>query len=221
VDLERLRLVVYGQFAADGRAPDAAELASSLGAAPATVVEGLRQLGARRMLVLDAEDRVVLAHPFSSIPLGFSVMGSRTLWWGGCAWDSFAIPHLVPDEPTVLVATTCPACATPHAWTVDRDGPPAGDEVAHFLVPAPHMWDDVVRTCGNQRIFCSGACLDAWLAAAGETRGYAMDLATLWRLAAGWYAGRLDPGYRRRDPAAAAAYFRSVGLSGSFWGLDD
>jgi hypothetical protein len=47
-----------------------------------------------------------------------------------------------------------------------------------------------------------------------------MDLATLWRLARGWYAGRLDPGYERREPSAAKDYFRSVGLEGTFWGLD-
>ena len=46
-----------------------------------------------------------------------------------------------------------------------------------------------------------------------------MDLATLWRLAAGWYEGRLDQGYVRREPAAAADYFRDAGLQGSFWGL--
>lgn len=37
-----------------------------------------------------------MAHPFTAVPLGFSVMGQDTLWWGGCAWDSFAIPHLLP-----------------------------------------------------------------------------------------------------------------------------
>ena len=46
-----------------------------------------------------------------------------------------------------------------------------------------------------------------------------MDLATLRRLAQGWYAGRLDRGYVRRDPTEAADYFRSVGLTGPFWGL--
>ena len=46
-----------------------------------------------------------------------------------------------------------------------------------------------------------------------------MDLPTLWRLARGWYAGRLDRGYVRRDPSQAAEYFRAVGLSGAFWGL--
>ena len=46
-----------------------------------------------------------------------------------------------------------------------------------------------------------------------------MDLATLWRLARGSYAGRLDRGYRRRDPEQAGEYFASVGLRGPFWGL--
>jgi hypothetical protein len=48
-----------------------------------------------------------------------------------------------------------------------------------------------------------------------------MDLETLWRLARGWYTGRLDRGYQRREPTAAAAYFREVGLRGGFWGLPD
>ena len=60
-----------------------------------------------------------MAHPFSAVPLGFSVMGARTLWWGGCAWDSFALPHLLPGEDEVLVATRCPACGLPHAWSVE------------------------------------------------------------------------------------------------------
>lgn len=146
-------------------------------------------------------------------------MGERTLWWGGCAWDSFALPHLLPDEPDVLVATRCPGCDAALAWVVGRDAPPAGDEVAHFLIPAAHIWDDVVRSCGNQRLFCGEACVAAWLSRTGSARGYVMDLATLWRLARGWYAGRLERGYRRREPSEAQDYFRSVGLSGPFWGL--
>ena len=105
--------------------------------------------------------------PFSAVPLGFSVMGTRTLWWGGCAWDSFALPQLLPDQGEVLVATRCPACGRPHAWNVGSRRPPDGDQVAHFLVPAPRMWEDVVHTCRNQRLFCSEACVDAWLAATG------------------------------------------------------
>jgi hypothetical protein len=230
VDLEDLRLAVYEGFAAQGRAPSTGALAERLGAPPAQVLDGLRELGHRRHLALadlsPADDegsragdvQVLMAHPFSAVPLGFSVMGSRTLWWGGCAWDSFALPHVVPGERQVLVATTCPACGAAHAWPVDDEQPPQGDQVAHFLVPAARMWDDVVLTCRHQRIFCSGGCVERWLRETGNADGYVMDLATLWRLAAHWYDGRLDRGYVRREPAAAGEYLHSVGLTGPFWG---
>ena len=219
MESEDLRLAVYQAFAAVGTVPDAAGLAEQLGTGRHDVEEGLRGLAAQRHVVLDASGRIVMAHPFAAIPLGFAVMGQSTIWWGGCAWDSFALPHLLPAESPVLVATRCPACAAPLAWNVGTDAPPEGQQVAHFLVPAAHIWDDVVHTCGHQRLFCSPACVEVWLSATGNPRGYVMDLPTLWRLAQGWYAGRLDRGYVRRDPSQAAEYFRGVGLSGPFWGL--
>ncbi|MFB7248304.1 organomercurial lyase [Streptomyces populi] len=222
-ETEGVRLAVYRGFAGTGRAPSVPELSALTALAPDRVRQELRTLHARHDLVLDPqdEDRVVMAHPFASVPLGFSVMGTRTLWWGGCAWDSFALPHLLKDEPDVLVATRCPACDTPHAWVVGREAPPKGDQVAHFLTPMSRAWDDVVHTCGNQRLFCSTDCVDTWLHRTGNERGYVMDLPTLWRFASDWYTGRLDAGYVRRHPAAAASYFAEVGLHGSFWGLPD
>jgi hypothetical protein len=209
VDTEDVRLAVYRSFAATGRAPQRDSLDE----------RALRELHERRHVVLGAHDEVLMAHPFSAIPLGFSVMGRETLWWGGCAWDSFALAHLLPEERDVLVATRCPGCDTALAWVVGHSAPPTGDEVAHFLTPVAHLWDDVVRTCGNQRLFCREECVAVWLARTGDERGYVMDLATLWRLARGWYEGRLDRGYQRREPSHARDYFRSVGLSGPFWGL--
>jgi hypothetical protein len=72
-----------------------------------------------------------MAHPFSSIPLGFSVMGSNTLWWGGCAWDSFALPNLLSTE--VVVATTCLNCLRAHSWRVDPNTPPEGATDCSFF----------------------------------------------------------------------------------------
>jgi hypothetical protein len=216
---EDVRLAVYRAFADTGRAPSVAELAAA-GLAADDVRASLRRLAEAHHVVL-GDDAIVMAHPFASVPLGFAVMGERTLWWGGCAWDSFALPHLLPDEPEVLVSTRCPGCGAPHAWVVGRDGPPPGDQVAHFLVAVAEMWDDVVHTCGHQRLFCDHACVEAWLADTGQRRGYMMDVPTLWRLAQHWYDGRLDRGYVRRDPVSAAAYFREVGLSGQFWGLPE
>jgi hypothetical protein len=218
LDLEGLRVAVYRVFASSGRAPRRDELAIEFGEPLAAVHDGLRQLASARHLVLGDDGEISMAHPFSAIPLGFSVMGRQRLWWGGCAWDSFALPHLLPDEPDVLVATRCPGCGRPLTWVVDRAGPPDGDEVAHFLVPVAHMWDDVVHTCGNQRLFCSRVCVAAWLDATAHDEGAVLDLATLWRLASHWYDGRLHRGYVRREPAAAVDYLRGVGLVGPFWG---
>lgn len=93
-----------------------------------------------------------------------------------------------------------------------------GTQVAHFLTPMAHVWDDVVHTCENQRIFCNESCVDRWLTDTGNERGAVLDLATLWSLASNWYTGRLGTPYRRREPKEAAEYFASVGLVGPFWG---
>ncbi|MBK5305155.1 MAG: hypothetical protein JJD92_00550 [Frankiaceae bacterium] len=217
VDTEDVRLQIYRSFVDTGRPPTLVELTAQIGLDD--VRRALQQLAGARHIVLGADGEVVMAHPFSAVPLGFSAMGRRTLWWGGCAWDSFALPHLLPDEPSVLVATQCPGCARALAWDVTTMAPPAGPEVAHFLTPVSAMWDDVVTTCANQRLYCSEDCVDRWLRERSVPRGYVMDLATLWRLASGWYDGRLTHGYQRRDPADAATYLRSVGLEGPFWGL--
>ena len=218
---EDVRLAIYAGLSRTGRAPTPDELAAITGLDTAQVRQAMHALHDHRDIVLGPDDAIVMAHPFTTVPLGFSVMGARTLWWGGCAWDSFAIPHLVPDEPNVLVATTCPNCGTAHAFVVERDDPPpARAQVAHFLTPTSRIWDDVVNSCAHQRIFCDDACVERWLATTGNELGYVMDLATLWRLARDWYRGRLERGYQRREPVAAKEYFRQVGLHGPFWGLD-
>ena len=221
LDDEDLRLRVYRTLAATGRAPSHEDLGRALDVSAWEVRGGLRRLHQARHLVLDADDEIVMAHPFSAVPLGFSVMGAHTLWWGGCAWDSFALPHLLASESEVLVATRCPGCGEALAWVVGRDAPPAGAAVAHFLVPTDRIWDDVVHSCSHQRLFCDEGCVTTWLDRTGNEWGHVMDLTTLWRLAEHWYDGRLARGYARREPAAAADYFRTVGLRGPFWGLPD
>ena len=202
MESEDLRLAVYRTFADTGRAPRAAELAEEFGA-------GLLARGAPAPFPLPPFGRAagILGHGRPHAVVGRLCLGF------------LALPHLLPGESEMLVATRCPACQRPHAWNVSSRRPPDGEQVAHFLVPAARMWDDVVRTCGHQRLFCSEGCVDAWLADTGYPRGYVMDLGTLWRLAAHWYDGRLERGYVRREPSQAAAYLRGVGLAGPFWGL--
>lgn len=108
MDLEDLRLAVYESFSRDGRAPSKSDLAVLFEVAPAEVDVMLTQLADARHLVL-ADGEILMAHPFSSVPLGFSVMGTSALWWGGargirlrfrtccqrrrpCSWRRDALP---------------------------------------------------------------------------------------------------------------------------------
>ena len=216
-EIEAVRLAVYQGFAATGAEPAARDLARAAGVPEEEVESALLELEAAHHVVRRA-GRIVLAHPFGGQDFGFSVKSADVLWWGGCAWDAFAIPNLLHQGP-MLVATTCPACGTAHAWNVGDEAPPAGEQVAHFLVPAAHIWDDVVHTCANQRIFCSTACVRNWLEREGREEGSTFSLATLWRLASHWYDGRLGSPYVRRETKEAKEYFAGAGLSGAFWGL--
>lgn len=216
--VEELRLLVYGQLARHGRVDAADDLGAVLHLSARQVANGLRTLHTTRDLVLDDSGGIVLAHPYATRNFGFSVMGATTMWWGGCAWDAFAIAHLVPDEPDTLVATRCAHCRKPHAWNVTRSAPPQGNQVVHFATPMAQIWDDVAHACQHQRIYCSHHCVDRHLAAhRAVDNGVRFDLTTLWKLAQHWYTGRLDRGYRRRDPTTASSYFAELGLTGPFW----
>jgi hypothetical protein len=218
-ELNDIRLFVYRRFNETASAAAPADLAAEFGITPAAAREALRALHGAHLVVLDpAGEQIVMAHPWAAVPLGFVVASSTQKWWGGCAWDSFAIPMLAGE--TCLVATHCWGCGVPIALDVDPDGWSGLRNsliVAHLPVPVLRMWDDVVATCNSQRLFCDEGHLTDWLAATGTERGAVLGLDQLWDLATGWYAGRLAAGYRRRTPGEAAEFFASIELTGEFW----
>ena len=68
-------------------------------------------------------------------------------------------------------------------------------------------------------LFRSEEHLERWLEDPGRPRGETLTLATQWQLAIAWFAGRDQPGWKKRTPAEAQEVFRSVGLTGAFWNL--
>ena len=215
-DLADVRTYVYRSFADEARVVTPEDVGAAFSISAMEALSALRELHEAHLVVLDPSlSRIVMAHPWAASFMGFVVASASQKWWGGCAWDSFAIPALV-DDPC-LVATRCPACSTPLVVDVMPDQAPMGDLVAHFVVPVKRMWDDVVLTCSNQLLFCDEQHVDQWLAREGHSRGAILDLGTLWQLATGWYEGRLARDYRRRTASEAAAFFGSLGLAGDFW----
>lgn len=123
-----MRVEIYRWFVDSGSAPDLTHLVEILGSDLSSVHEGLSELAQARQIVLGESFKILMAHPFSVIPLGFSVMGSATLWWGGCSWDSFALPSLIEATEPLVIATSCPSCERALAWKVSSAGPPEGIE---------------------------------------------------------------------------------------------
>jgi hypothetical protein len=118
------------------------------------------------------------------------------------------------------MATRCPGCGMPLKGVVNREAPPVGDEVAHFLVPMAQCWDDVVQLCHDQRLFCCVGCVQRLSESTGAEPGYVMNLAVLWRLASRWYESHLLAGYERRESVRALEVLPRGRASGPFWGLD-
>jgi hypothetical protein len=78
--VERVRRAVYDTFASHGRVPGTRRIGELAAVGEAEVKEAVAELAARRQLALDRSGNIVMAHPFTTLNLGFSVMGERNLW---------------------------------------------------------------------------------------------------------------------------------------------
>jgi hypothetical protein len=77
--LKTYDLPVYERFRR-GEIPRVATLASGMSTTPEQVSAGLASLAAGRHLALGQDGGITMAHPFTAVPLGFSVMGRDSLW---------------------------------------------------------------------------------------------------------------------------------------------
>lgn len=122
------------------RAPSAAQIASSLGAAESAVSSALRVLAAEHRLALIPEtDLVWMAHPFSAVESDFVVRIGDRRWYASCAWDGLSILALLGDG---TLDTHSPATGEPIRFEV-ADGQVIEKGLVHFLVPARAFWDDI------------------------------------------------------------------------------
>ena len=68
-------------------------------------------------------------------------------------------------------------------------------------------------------LFRSEEHLGRWLDSREAERGGVMTLEQTWRLAKGWYSGRLLSTWRARSVEEAQAVIDGAGLAGNFWQL--
>jgi hypothetical protein len=68
-------------------------------------------------------------------------------------------------------------------------------------------------------LFRSEEHVDRWSKQRGLPPGELVTPDQIWALARAWYSNVLRPGFRRRTPDEAQAFFDSIGLTGTFWQL--
>jgi hypothetical protein len=78
----QIRLLVYHHFVERGQAPTVAQIADTLRCDEAEVVDILRRLAEKQVLVLGADNAsIFMAMPFSAVPTDFVVTSSVQGWW--------------------------------------------------------------------------------------------------------------------------------------------
>ena len=140
-DDRQLRNATYGRFVELGRAPTAAEVASTTQRSETDVRAGWRRLHDAHALVLDGAGEIRMANPFSAVPTPFRVEAAGKRWYANCAWDAFGIGAALHVDS--VIDTDCADCHQPIRLHVQDGRPDDTDLVFHVLVPAVSWWQDI------------------------------------------------------------------------------
>jgi len=122
-----LRAEIFRAFAATGAPPELPDNPD------------LRALAERHVLVLDADGRIRMAHPFAAHTEGARVDADGRTWWGNCAWDGFGIVH-------ALALRTATVTAQGIEVRVQDGVPEETGVVFDVAVPAARWWEDIAHT---------------------------------------------------------------------------
>jgi hypothetical protein len=141
----KTKLAIYAHFAATGRPPSLAEMATRVGIGADQVREVFARLRAQRVLVLEADgESIRMAPPFSGVPTQHRVSVDGVSYFANCAWDAFGIPAALQREASVH--SRCEQSLAPLELAVPGGIAGASAWRFHSLVPAARWWEDIVFT---------------------------------------------------------------------------
>jgi hypothetical protein len=142
-DLE-VRNATYAHFVEFGRAPTAADVASTRSVDVLTVREAWKRLHLEHAIVLDDAGELLMANPFSAVPTPFRVVADGRSWDANCAWDAIGICAALHCGGRI--ETTCADCDEAIVFRITNAAPTDRALLFHCLVPAAHWWDDIAFT---------------------------------------------------------------------------
>jgi hypothetical protein len=137
----RVRTHVYDATIRQGTPPRIEAAASALDVPSDEVRQSLRRIAAARALVLQSDDEILMANPFSAVPTPFTVVAGGRSYYGNCIWDALGIAAMLRSD--AVVDTSCADCGTAARIEVSG-GALRGEGLMHFAVPARQWWNDIV-----------------------------------------------------------------------------
>ncbi len=223
-DLAKLvRAFIFDRFLETASPPVVEEIMRRFKLTRRDASEVLRGLeAARHIALVKNTDRVLMAHPFSSLATPFRVARQNNrVYYANCSWDSIAF-HVMLCEP-IVIDSYCHHCGEDiHITLVNQrilSLKPDGT-IVYLATPAAKWWEDITNTCSNNMTFFSSRShLDEWLDAKGEKRGEVLSIDQTLRLSVPIYKGKLEVDYARPSREQLVAHFESLDLRGDFWKL--
>ena len=222
-DLSKLvRKFVFDQFLEHTRPPVLEEIMQKFALDRAAAFRVLKELHDSRLLVLlTGSQRILMAHPFSSIASPFEVTVSNKRYFANCAWDAIAF-HVMLKE-NVTVDSFCHHCAEKIKIELSQSkivSSKPKEALVFIGVPAAKWWENVVNTCSNNMVFFSSKSqLEEWqkrnIAQTGET----LSLDQTIKLSIPLYRDKMQLDYARPSKEELTSYMNSMGLTGDFWKL--
>jgi hypothetical protein len=182
----------------------------------------LKELHDSRLLVLLAgSQRILMAHPFSSIASPFEVTISNKKYFANCAWDAIAFHVMLGKD--VTVNSFCHHCAAKIKIQLRNNKVISSDpkEAIVFIgVPAARWWENVVNTCSNNMVFFySKKHMNEWKERSPGQTGDTLTIDQTIKLSIPLYKDKMKLDYGRPSKDELNSYMKSMGLTSDFWKL--
>jgi len=200
-DLSKLvRKFVFDQFLECTHPPVLEEIMQKFELDRAAAFGVLKELHDSRQLVLLAgSQRILMAHPFSSITSPFEVTASGKSYFANCAWDATAF-HVMLNKD-VTVDSFCHHCAAKIKIELSKNKIVSSKpkEALIFIgVPAAKWWENVVNTCSNNMVFFSSkGHLEEWEEGNTARTGKTLSLDQALKLSIPLYRDKMKLDYTR------------------------
>jgi hypothetical protein len=203
-----------------GRPPAYDEVRRELDLSEVELDTALHDLADRHGVVLHphrAEPWIL--HPFSLSPTATWVEHGSRGWWAPCIWCACGVVALAGGNGTIHARLG----GEREAVSVEvRDGQVRqSDLLVHFAVPPREAWNNVHHFCATVLPFESDEAVVTWSQRHALPLGEVVPFPTVMALGSRWYGRHCDPDWRKWTASEAAAIFRDVGLTSSFWQLDE